>query len=121
MSKIISFDVWDTLIKRKCNPEEIKLFTARYILFKYEEKIIEDYRDSYVILRLRDEIEAEICKQNEEQGKDAECRILDVFEKLQKKIFGEKEKSIAEELLKVEIEHEKKMIYVNEKVLPILE
>ena len=43
MQKIISFDIWDTLLKRKCNPEEIKLFTARYMLFKYENKIKDEY------------------------------------------------------------------------------
>ena len=67
MQKVISFDVWDTLIKRKCNPEEIKLFTMRYMLFKYEEKIIKEYRDSYVLLRERDNIEFEICKENEKK------------------------------------------------------
>ena len=36
MAKIISFDIWDTIIKRKCHPEEIKLATARYIVLKYE-------------------------------------------------------------------------------------
>lgn len=121
MQKVISFDVWDTLIKRKCNPEEIKLFTARYLLFKYESKIREEYRDSYIILKTRNCIEFEICKENEKKGKDGECRIIDVFNNLQKKIFKKEEDSIAIELLRIEIEHEKKMIYVNEKVLDILE
>ena len=121
MQKVISFDVWDTLIKRKCNPEEIKLFTARYLLFKYESKIREEYRDSYIILKTRNCIEFEICKENEKKGKDGECRIIDVFNDLQKKIFKKEEDSIAIELLRIEIEHEKKMIYVNEKVLDILE
>ena len=38
MDKIISFDIWDTIIKRKCHPEEIKLHTAKYIVLKYEEQ-----------------------------------------------------------------------------------
>lgn len=121
MKKVISFDVWDTLIKRKCNPEEIKLFTMRYMLFKYEEKIIKEYRDSYVLLRERDNIEFEICKENEKNGKDGECRIIDVFNRLQEKVFINKEDSIAEELLRIEINHEKKMIYVNEDIFEIFE
>lgn len=121
MQKVISFDIWDTLLKRKCNPEEIKLFTARYMLFKYEDKIIKEYRDSYIILRERDKIEAEICKENETNGYDGECRIIDVFNKLQDKVFIDKEESISKDLLRAEINHEKKMIYVNPKVLPILD
>ena len=39
MQKIISFDIWDTIIKRKCHPEEVKLATARYIILKYENKL----------------------------------------------------------------------------------
>ena len=44
MAKIISFDIWDTIIKRKCHPEEIKLATARYIVLKYENE-----SDSFLI------------------------------------------------------------------------
>lgn len=122
MQKVISFDIWDTLIKRKCHPEEIKLFTMRYMLFKYEEEIVEEYRDSYILLRERNTIESEICRKNEKKGKDGECKIKDVFVELQRKVFiNSKERSIAEELLRVEINHEKKMIYVNEDVLSILD
>lgn len=121
MQKIISFDIWDTLLKRKCNPEEIKLFTAKYMLLKYESKIIKEYRDIYTILRKRDEIEALMCSKNEQAGHDAECRIIEVFNELQKQIFSKEEKSIADELLRVEIEHEKKMIYVNKDAIKLLE
>ena len=87
MQKVISFDIWDTLIKRKCHPEEIKLFTMRYMLFKYEEEIVEEYRDSYILLRERNTIESEICRKNEKKGKDGECKIKDVFVELQIKVF----------------------------------
>lgn len=121
MQKIISFDIWDTLLKRKCNPEEIKLFTARYMLFKYGDKIKTEYKDIYTILNERDKIEADICKENEQNGHDAECRILDVFNRLQNKIFINDENSIKEELLEVEIKHEKNMIYVNPDALEIID
>ena len=72
MTKIISFDIWDTILKRKCHPEEIKLHTANYIMLKYEKQLKEKYKDIYEILKLRDEIEANICKQNKENGFDDE-------------------------------------------------
>ena len=120
MEKIISFDIWDTIIKRKCHPEEIKLATARYIVLKYEDKLKEKYKDTYEILKKRDEIEAEECKKNNANGFDEECRILDVFKILEEEIFEEDVK-IEEELLKEEIEEEKRTIYINPEILPIFE
>ena len=120
MEKIISFDIWDTIRKRKCHPEEIKLATARYIVLKYEDKLKEKYKDIYEILKKRDEIEAEECKKNNANGFDEECRILDVFKILEEEIFEEDVK-IEEELLKEEIEEEKRTIYINPEILPIFE
>ena len=121
MAKIISFDIWDTIIKRKCHPEEIKLHTANYIMLKYENELKEKYKDIYEILKLRDEIEANICQENKKAGNDDECRIIDVFKKLQQEIFKEKIEDISEELLREEIEQEKRAIYINPEILPIFE
>ena len=121
MNKIISFDIWDTIIKRKCHPEEIKLHTCKYIILKYENKLKEKYKNIYEILKARDEIEANICKENKEKGNDDECRIIDVFIKLQQKIFKEEIGDISEELLKEEIEQEKRCIFINPEILPIFE
>lgn len=121
MAKIISFDIWDTIIKRKCHPEEIKLHTANYIMLKYENELKEKYKDIYEILKLRDEIEANICQENKKTGHDDECRIIDVFKKLQQEVFKEKIEDISEELLREEIEQEKRAIYINPEILPIFE
>lgn len=121
MTKIISFDIWDTIIKRKCHPEEIKLATARYIILKYENDIKDKYKNIYEILKKRDEIEAEECKKNKENGHDDECRIIDVFKILQKEIFKNELGDISEELLKEEIKAEKRAIFINSEILPIFE
>ena len=122
MKKIISFDIWDTIIKRKCHPEEVKLYTAKYILLKYQEKLKEKYKDIYEILKKRNEIETEICNESEKNGYDSECRIIDVFLRLQKTIFTEGDAiDISLELLEAEIEQEKRVIYINPDILPIFE
>ncbi len=118
---IISFDIWDTIIKRKCHPEEIKLHVAKYIVLKYEEKLKEKYKDIYEILKLRDNIEAEQCARNKELGNDEECKILEVFQTLQEEIFKEKIEDISKELLREEIEQEKRSIFTNPEILPIFE
>lgn len=121
MARIISFDIWDTIIKRKCHPEEVKLATARYIVLKYGDKLKDKYNNIYEILNKRDEIEAEECQRNKKEGNDDECRILDVFKILQKEIFKEGIGDISEELLKEEIEQEKRVIFINPDILPIFE
>ncbi len=52
MAKIISFDIWDTILKRKCHPEEIKLHTANYLMLKHEQNLKEKYKNIYEILKL---------------------------------------------------------------------
>lgn len=121
MTKIISFDIWDTILKRKCHPEEIKLHTANYIMLKYEKQLKEKYKNIYEILKLRDEIETNMCKQNKENGFDDECRIINVFQELQKEIFVENIEDISEELLREEIEQEKRNIFISPEILPIFE
>ena len=120
MAKIISFDIWDTIIKRKCHPEEVKLATARYIVLKYNNELKDKYKNIYEILKKRDQIEAEECKKNKEKGFDEECKILDVFKLLEKEIFN-KEMNIEEELLKEEIETEKRVIFINPEIIPIFD
>lgn len=121
MDKIISFDIWDTIIKRKCHPEEVKLATAKYLILKYEDKIKDKYKNIYEILKKRDEIEAEECNRNKENGNDDECRIEEVFKILQREIFKEEIEDISNELIKTEIEQEKRVIYINPEILPIFE
>ena len=112
MAKIISFDIWDTILKRKCHPEEIKLYTANYLMLKHEQNLKEKYKDIYEILKLRDQIEADMCKANKENGFDDECKILDVFKNLQKEILIDSNIDISEELLRVELEQEKRNIFI---------
>lgn len=121
MRNIITFDIWDTIIKRKCHPEEIKLYTANYIFLNYEKEVKNEYKDIYKILKKRNEIEAEICLENKKKGYDDECKIIDVFKRLQEEIFKDKKQDISEELLRAEIEQEKRCIFINPDILPIFE
>ena len=123
MNKIISFDIWDTIIKRKCHPEEVKLHTAKYIYLKYNNKLKNEYKDIYMILKTRNVIEEKMCKENEKNGNDAECKIIDVFNRLKQEIFKDTSNlsNLSNELLTVEIEQEKKVIYLNPDIVPIFE
>lgn len=121
MPKIISLDIWDTILKRKCHPEEVKLYTAKYLMLKYYSKIKEEYQDIYEILKKRNEIESKIGTENRKRGKDEEYYILDVFSRLQQIIFKEPIVDISQELIEEEVKQEKKVIYLNPDILPIFE
>ncbi len=116
---MVSFDIWDTILKRKCHPEEIKLHTCQYLFFQY--RTMMDYKSIYELLKLRNEIEYTLCEENVKQGLDKECDIELVFRQMNEKIFKNPIPGLEEELIKVEIEHEKKMSYVNPEILKLLE
>ncbi len=121
MIKMVSFDIWDTILKRKCMPEEIKLYTCQYLFFKYKNNLKNEYLDIYKIKSLRNSIEYELSLENEKCGKDKECNIMQVFELLNNKIFKNPIKGIEEELIRIEVEEEKKKSYVNPEIKQILE
>ena len=120
MDKLVSFDIWDTIIKRKCHPEEVKLKTSRYIWLKYNNILKDEYKDIYKLLKKRNKIEETIGKENEKLGNDFEYKISDVFKKLCDEVFKEKV-DISEELVEKEIEEEKEVTYLNNDIKPIFE
>ena len=120
MDKIISFDIWDTILKRKCHPEETKLHTCKYIFIKYNNLLKNDYKNIYKILKERNKIEEEISNKNIKLGKDGEYKISDVFNMLLSRIF-KLPSTITDELVNEEICKEKSVIYLNPDILPIFE
>ena len=106
--------------KEKMSSRGNKTCDIKIYNLKYEKELKDKYKNIYEILKRRDEIEAEECKKNKEKGYDEECRILEVFKILEQEIFN-KEMNIEEELLREEIEVEKRVIYINPEILPIFE
>lgn len=119
--KIITFDVWDTLIKRTCHPQEIKMHTCRYYYNKYYEHIKEEYRNELKLYFLRDAEEVNEYDRTRKLGQDPECDFVDVLlnfvkisiDSLSIKKAGLSEKQISEDLVNIEVEREKEKTYVN--------
>lgn len=114
--KVITFDVWDTLIKRKCHPEEIKKYITTHILITYFNNIKEEEKDEYKLYYKRLKIE------DDEYKKNTECNIYTVFERLLDEILIDKKdiKKIVKDLVDKETEREIKVTYVNPDILKIL-
>lgn len=72
-------DVWDTLLRRDCHPECIKLATALHVLFAHYALIREAYRSHWDLYRIRIEIERCLGAKSRSLGKDDEYEIVDVL------------------------------------------
>ena len=60
--KLLTVDVWDTLLRRKCHPDAVKLETARTLIIRHGEQLYPMYRDSWALLDLRFRIEGELAR-----------------------------------------------------------
>ncbi|MCX4321659.1 MAG: hypothetical protein OSJ59_01705 [Lachnospiraceae bacterium] len=79
--RVISLDLWDTVIRRKCHPDEIKEKTTDYLLTNYYEYIVEKFRAVSVLTQKRVDCEREIGEESREKGLDDEYEIHKVFER----------------------------------------
>ena len=79
MYKIRTIDVWDTLLRRDCHPECIKLTTAHHLLFGWHAQIKSEFRDIWVLYRARLEAERTLAVQVKAGGKDDEYEITEVL------------------------------------------
>jgi FMN phosphatase YigB (HAD superfamily) len=52
-AKFVTFDVWDTLIRRDCHPDEIKLQSSRFVLLAAHHDLRPAFRDQVSLYRAR--------------------------------------------------------------------
>lgn len=89
MYKIRTIDVWDTLLRRDCHPECIKLATAHHLLFGWRDQIKPDFRDGWVLYKSRLDAERMLAVQAKAGGKDDEYEITEVLAQWFAAIFAE--------------------------------
>lgn len=76
---LFTIDVWDTILRRRCHPDEVKLYVARAALLAYWPHIREQYRTPTALLHLRQQCEHEIGSEAVGLGRDDEYRLEDVL------------------------------------------
>ena len=77
--KLLSLDIWDTILRRKCHPDAIKVYTSREFYLYAKDYIKQDKRNLRELTRLRVDAEREIGTECKESGFDDEYNIKDVF------------------------------------------
>ena len=113
--KITTVDVWDTLLRRRCHPDEVKLASAGYFSLKYGDSLgLKNNSQMFVFEQRRI---AEVCIGNKrrETGFDDEYELSEVWkttvEILAPHIADHTRLEIADEMVAYEIETEKDVIY----------
>ena len=77
--KIKTVDVWDTLLRRDCHPECIKLATAAHVFFELSGYFKPLYTGYWDIYQARVDTEARLAKTAREANKDEEYEIVHVL------------------------------------------
>ena len=84
--KLLTVDIWDTLIRRNNHPEFSKIETAKYV-FSLHEITLKDTSISYFdIYKARLKVESDLAKRYLNEGFDDEYSIDEVFELWLKRI-----------------------------------
>lgn len=70
--KLRTVDVWDTLIRRTCHPESIKISVAQYTYLSFLDYLKDEFRDPWKLYLHRLEVESRLAGLSQADGKDNE-------------------------------------------------
>lgn len=80
MGGLLSFDIWDTILRRRCHPDEVKLFTARTVFLRFHRFLRDQNATPWTLFRDRVRCEHEIGREvRERSGLDDEYEIQEVL------------------------------------------
>ncbi|HZW10228.1 MAG TPA: hypothetical protein VFF69_10025 [Phycisphaerales bacterium] len=116
MPTLLSVDIWDTLLRRRCHPDEVKLFTARLLWITQRDEIRPRYPGPWKLLGQRVRCEAAIAAQKHAAGLDNEYTVEEVFDRwlahvLRHRTSPARRAAVAEMLVAAEVEQERRVVY----------
>ena len=76
---LLTVDIWDTVLRRHCHPDAVKLHVARFLLLTHGDQIDSSCRGVWALLRLRQEAERAIGAAAKEKGLDDEYHHQEVY------------------------------------------
>jgi FMN phosphatase YigB (HAD superfamily) len=85
--KIMTIDVWDTLLRRDCHPECIKLATAKHLFLGWANQLKPEFSDAWLLYKARLEAERTLAELARVHGKDDEYEITQVLAQWAKAVF----------------------------------
>ncbi|MDA8987510.1 HAD family hydrolase [Planktomarina temperata] len=120
-SKILSIDVWDTLIRRKTHPDASKLKSAEHLFLFHKETLKKNFRSKWDILHQRQAIEKIFADQNMGYG---EYNVNTVLAKLIRTVVAldcpNKINELTTLLTEIEFNHELQNTYPDPQIREFL-
>ncbi|MCB1894126.1 MAG: HAD family hydrolase [Rhodocyclaceae bacterium] len=110
MYRLRTLDVWDTLLRRRCHPDLIKLIAARHLALCHHPVLAADWLDPWKLLRERCLIEGELARAAAAGGADDEYTLRQVLETLLERVTGlaqSERAQLATKLVEAEVAIEK--------------
>ena len=86
---LLSVDIWDTVLRRKCHPDEVKVRLSSYLISKYGSYIQPAYNSLDALTIARFAAEGYLAKAAEAQGVDDEYKLKEVYSYWLKTVFEE--------------------------------
>ncbi|MFO0835088.1 MAG: hypothetical protein U0638_08970 [Phycisphaerales bacterium] len=81
MPTLVTTDIWDTILRRRCHPDEVKLATARFLWLWRNADLRPAFNSPRVLMEARVRAEHDIAMANRARGLDDEYRIEEVMER----------------------------------------
>lgn len=122
--KVLSIDIWDTIIRRKCHPDEIKAMTAEYLCIKYGDKMNIENQSILDLVDIRIQCEKDLGRLSQQQGKDDEYELYDVFREWLKRVFSGEisiEEAVIQDLYQYELEKELDNAFLDSGIIEFIE
>lgn len=119
---VLSLDVWDTILRRHCHPDAIKLHTAQATIALAGERLDHRWHDAWDLFTLRREIEGEIGREAQAAGNDDEYEIEDVLRRLLQRCLHDDTLAaeLAPRLVELEIRQELAVTYADPQLLKLV-
>jgi O-antigen biosynthesis protein len=122
--KVATVDVWDTLLRRHCHPDEVKIAAAGYVSIKYWEILAWPYKSRDAIFRRRHQSEFDLGTKKKREGFDDEYELNEVwfhaFERLAPSISEDGRSEIAADIARWEVQFEAEVTYPDPQIGSLL-
>lgn len=112
--ELLSVDVWDTILRRDCHPDEIKLQTSRYVYLKYFWDLRPIFRNVTSLFRRRIQVENDCAPKNDFEYRFSVAAKKWLRDVLDPSISDECCIGLAEEIISQEIRTEIRSTRVDE-------
>lgn len=122
--RLLTVDLWDTILRRRCYPDETKLLGARYIFLNHYSQLKEDFKDVFAIFSKRQEVERNLGIIKVQEKFDDEYFIEDVYVELLKNILTQDDKvnyrELSKNLTQKEVQFESFITYIDSDINMLL-